>query len=254
VTGSRWGSAGQFVVEIEGGYEIEARAAIAAPGMVWRRLEVEGVEELLERGVYYGAGRSEAAQCGGDAVVVVGAGNSAGQAVMHLANAGAEVTMLVRGDRLGKSMSAYLVDRIAAHPRIDVRLRTEVEAVEDDGAGFLAGVRARDAEGAVERLPAVALFLCLGGQPRTGWATESGVRLDPAGFVLTGPDLLDHGRRPDDWPLPRDPLALETSVPGLFAAGDVRHGSTKRVAGAVGDGAMAVALVHRRLDELMAAG
>jgi thioredoxin reductase (NADPH) len=253
VTGSRWGSSGQFVVEIEGGYEIQARAAIAAPGMVWRRLEVEGVEELLERGVYYGAGRSEAAQCGGDPVVVVGAGNSAGQAVMHLANAGAEVTMLVRGDRLGKSMSAYLVDRIAAHPRIDVRLRTQVDAVEDD-AGFLAAVRARDAEGAVERLPAAALFLCLGGQPRTGWATESGVRVDPAGFVLTGPDLLDRGRRPDGWPLPRDPLALETSVPGLFAAGDVRHGSTKRVAGAVGDGAMAVALVHRRLDELMAAG
>jgi thioredoxin reductase (NADPH) len=254
VTGGRFDPGGPFVVEIEGGHEIEAPAAIAAPGMDWRRLDVEGVEDLLERGVYYGAGRSEAAQCGGDPVVVVGAGNSAGQAVMHLAGAGARVTMLVRGDRLGKSMSAYLVDRIAAHPQIDVRLRTQVEAVDDDAERCLAGVLARDADGRVERLPARALFLCLGGEPRTGWATESGVRLDARGFILTGPDLLEAGRRPDDWPLPRDPLALETSVPGLFAAGDVRHGSTKRVAGAVGDGAMAVALVHRRLGELMASG
>jgi thioredoxin reductase (NADPH) len=123
--------------------------------------------------------------------------------------------------------------------------------VEDDSTGHLACVRARGADGAAERLPAAALFLCLGGEPRTGWATASGVRLDPAGFVLTGPDLLEGGRRPAGWPLPRDPLALETSVPGLFAAGDVRRGSTKRVAGAVGDGAMAAALVHRRLDELM---
>ncbi|HKP90679.1 MAG TPA: NAD(P)/FAD-dependent oxidoreductase [Thermoleophilaceae bacterium] len=253
VTGHRRDSMdGPFVVEIAGGHEIQARALIAAPGMDWRRLGVDGVEDLLERGVYYGAGRSEAAQCGGDPVVVVGAGNSAGQAVMYLADAGALVTMLVRGDRLGKSMSAYLVDRIAAHPLIDVRLRTEVEAVEPDHEGRLAGVLARDPDGSVERLPARALFLCLGGEPRTGWATRSGVRLDPAGFILTGPDLLDAGRRPEGWPLPRDPLALETSQPGLYAAGDVRHGSTKRVAGAVGDGATAVGLVHRRLDELLA--
>jgi thioredoxin reductase (NADPH) len=222
--------------------------------MVWRRFEVEGVEELLERGVYYGAGRSEAAQCGGDDVVVVGAGNSAGQAVMHLANAGARVRMIVRGERLGKSMSAYLVDRIAAHPLIDVRLRAQIEAVEEDADSCLAAVRVRDADGSVERLPARALFLCLGGQPRTEWATAGGVRLDAAGFILTGPDLLEAGRRPEGWPLPRDPLALETSVPGLFAAGDVRHGSTKRVAGAVGEGAMAVTLAYRRLDELHQAG
>jgi thioredoxin reductase (NADPH) len=253
VTGSGVAPDGAFTVEIAGGYEVSARAAIAAPGMEWRRLEVEGVEELLGRGVYYGAGRSEAAQCSGDSVVVVGAGNSAGQAVMHLGNAGARVTVLVRGGDLGKSMSAYLVERIAAHPLIDVRLGTQVESLEAQD-GLLAAVVARDAAGAVERLPARALFLCIGGAPRTGWATESGVRLDPAGYVLTGPDLLEAGRRPAGWPLERDPLALETSVPGIFAAGDVRHGSTKRVAGAVGDGAMAVALVHRRLDELLAAG
>jgi thioredoxin reductase (NADPH) len=249
VTGSRRrGPDGPFVIEVAGGHEVEARAAIAAPGMVWRRLDVEGVEDLLGRGVYYGAGRSEAAQCGGEPVVVVGAGNSAGQAVMHLGNAGAKVTMLVRGDRLGKSMSAYLVDRIEAHPMIDVRFGTQVAAVEARDDGHLDCVRTTDGDA----IGATALFLCLGGTPRTEWAAGAGVRLDPAGFILTGPDLLERGERPGDWPLARDPLALETSVPGLFAAGDVRHGSTKRVAGAVGEGAMATALVHRRLDELFA--
>ena len=249
VTGSRHHAGGRFTLQLEGGYDVDARVAIAAPGMVWRRLAVEGVEDLLGRGVYYGAGRSEAVHCGNDEVVVVGAGNSAGQAVMHLAGAGARVTMLVRGDRLGKSMSAYLVDRIAAHPLIDVRLRTEVVAV-DAESGRLSSVAVRAAGGAQERLPARALFLCLGGEPRTGWAAEAGVATDRAGYILTGPDLLDEGRRPADGPLARDPLALATSVPGLFVAGDARHGSTKRVAGAVGEAAMAAALVHRRLDEL----
>ncbi len=245
----RRGPDGPFTIELRGGHEIEARIALVAPGMIWRRLDVDGVEALLDRGVYYGAGRSEAAQCGGLPVVVVGAGNSAGQAVMHLANAGARVTMVVRGDRLGKSMSAYLVDRIGAHPLIDVRLHTQVAGVEEED-GELARVRLRDAGGGGESVPAQALFLCLGGVPRTAWAADIGVRVDAAGFILTGPDLLEAGQRPADWPLARDPLALETSIPGLFAAGDVRHGSTKRVGGAVGEGAMAVGLAHRRLDEL----
>jgi thioredoxin reductase (NADPH) len=253
VTGHSRGPDGAFRLDITGGHRVEARVAVAAPGMVWRRLEVDGVEDMLGRGVYYGAGRSEAAQCGGDSVVVVGAGNSAGQAVMHLGNGGARVTMVVRGDGLGRSMSAYLVERIADHPMVDVRLRTEVDGVEADGDGHLAGVRVRERDGGTDVLPCSALFLCLGGSPRTGWAADGGVRVDPRGFIITGPDLLDAGRRPEDWPLARDPLALETSVPGLFAAGDVRHGSTKRVAAAVGDGAMAVALVHRRLEELLAA-
>ena len=253
VEGSHRSGDGPFVLQVAGGHEVSARVTIAAPGMVWRRLEVEGIEDLLGRGVYYGAGRSEAVQCGDDDVVVVGAGNSAGQAVMHLASAGARVIMVVRGDRLGKSMSGYLVDRIAANPRIEVRLKSEVAAVEaaDD---HLDQVVLRSSNGGGDRVPARALFLCLGGQPRTGWTADSGVRVDQAGYVLTGPDLLLDGRRPEDWPLARDPLALETSVPGLFAAGDVRHGSAKRVAGAVGDGAMAVALVHRRLEERAAAG
>ena len=144
VTGSERVSGDPFTLLVEGGYKVAADAVIAAPGMVWRRLAVEGIEGLLGRGVYYGAGRSEAAQCGGEQVVVVGAGNSAGQAVMHLANAGARVTMLVRGDRLGKSMSAYLVERIAAHPLVEVSLRTQVAAV-DEKDGHLAGVTVRDA-------------------------------------------------------------------------------------------------------------
>ncbi len=240
------------VLRVSSGEEITADIVLAAPGMDWRRLEVEGVDELLGRGVYYGAGRSEAAQCGGDDVVVAGAGNSAGQAALNLATAGARVTMVVRGEGLGKSMSAYLVDRIEAHPLIDIQARTQVTELHADDR-HLGAVTISDAGDTTKTRRAQALFLCIGGRPRTGWAATSGVRTDAAGYVVTGPDLLHQGRRPDGWPLERDPLALETSVPGLFAAGDVRHGSTKRVAGAVGEGAMAVALAHRRLEELAAA-
>jgi thioredoxin reductase (NADPH) len=249
VTGSSHEPDGPFRVDIAGGHTVTAPVAIAAPGMIWRRLEVPGIDELLGHGIHYGAGRSEATQCADEDVIVVGAGNSAGQAAMNIAGAGARVCMLVRGDRLGRSMSAYLVDRIARHPLIEVRLRTEVHSVESDD-GWISGVSVRGPENRSEPLPAKMMFLCLGGVPRTAWAGEAGVRVDQSGFVLTGPDLLTAGRRPEGWPLARDPLALETSVPGVFAAGDVRHGSTKRVAGAVGEGAMAAALVHLRLAEL----
>jgi thioredoxin reductase (NADPH) len=249
VEGSRLVPGRSPVLRIEGGAEVSASVMLAAPGMEWRRLDVDGVEDLLGRGVYYGAGRSEAAQCGGDDVLVVGAGNSAGQAVLNLGNGGARVKMLVRGDRLGKTMSAYLVERIESHPLIDVRLRTQVSAVHAAG-DHLGAVTVSDADGSSETLPARALFLCIGGQPRTRWAPEAGVRIDAAGYILTGPDLLEDGRRPADWPLDRDPLPLEMSLPGFFAAGDVRHGSTKRVAAAVGEGSMAAALAFRRLIEL----
>jgi thioredoxin reductase (NADPH) len=165
-------------IEIDGGHELTGRVALVAPGMDWRRLDVDGVDELLGRGVYYGAGRSEATQCGGDDVVVVGAGNSAGQAVLNLANAGARVKMLVRGDRLGKTMSAYLVERIEAHPLINVRYRTHVRQLHADGQLDAVTV---EGPGGQERLPAVALFICIGGQPRTGWAADAGVDLDQAG-------------------------------------------------------------------------
>jgi thioredoxin reductase (NADPH) len=247
VVGGHRLSDGTYRIEVDGGHDVTAPIALAAPGMDWRRLDVDGVDELLGRSVYYGAGRSEAAQCGDEDVIVVGAGNSAGQSVVNLANAGARVKMVVRGDRLAKSMSAYLVDRIEHHPLIDVRLSTQVRELH---AGAQLDAVTVEGPAGYERLPARALFICIGGQPRTGWAADAGVDLDRAGYILTGPDLLEQGRRPPGWPLDRDPLALETSVPGMFAAGDVRHGSTKRVAGAVGEGAMAIALAHRRLEEL----
>jgi thioredoxin reductase (NADPH) len=249
VTGGRFED-GKVRVHSGHGDEVTADVVLAAPGMDWRRLEIAGVDELLGRGVYYGAGRSEAVRCGGDDVVVVGAGNSAGQAVMHLAGSGARVRMIVRGEALGRSMSGYLVDRIGRNPLIDVRLRSRVvELVAPDG--HLDAVVVESGAG-TEQLPARALFICIGGQPRTGWAADSGVATDAAGYLLTGPDLLEEGRRPAGWPLDRDPLVLETGIPGFFAAGDVRHGSTKRVGAAVGEGATAVALAHLRLDELAA--
>ena len=251
VVGSTARASGAPALRVDGGHQVTADAVIAANGMEWRQLEVEGVSQLLDRGVYYGAGRSEAARCGGENVVVVGAGNSAGQAVLDLARAGARVTMVIRGDALGSKMSAYLVERIVRDPLIDVRLHTTVTAAHPDG-DRLGAVTMSDAIGKTEQLRAHALFLCLGGTPRTAWATGAGVRVNPAGFVLTGSGLLEDGRRPEGWPLDRDPLVLETTVPGLFAAGDLRSGSTKRVAAAVGEGAMAAALVHRRLEELAA--
>jgi thioredoxin reductase (NADPH) len=247
VAGGSFGD-GKVRLRADNGDEVTADVALAAPGMEWRRLEVEGVDDLLGRGVYYGAGRSEALDCGGDDVVVIGAGNSAGQAAMHLASSGARVHMVVRGDSLAKSMSAYLVERIERHPLIDVHLRSRVVEVHAS-EGHLEAVVV-EGEGGTTALTARALFICIGGLPRTRWAAGSGVATDAAGYLLTGPDLLDRGRRPAGWPLDRDPLVLETSVPGFFAAGDVRHGSIKRVGGAVGEGATAVALAHRRLDEL----
>jgi thioredoxin reductase (NADPH) len=235
--------------KLSSGDEVTADIVLVACGMEWRRLELDGIDELLGHGVYYGAGRSEAVQCAGEEVMVVGAGNSAGQAVMNLATAGARVRMVVRGDSLSKSMSAYLVKRVEAHPNVEVRLRTRVTELHA-AAGRLREVTIENAQGEAERVPLTSLFLCIGGIPRTQWAAGSHVRTDTAGFILTGPDLLEDGHRPKGWPLDRDPLALETSVPGLFAAGDVRHGSTKRVAGAVGEGAMAITLAYRRLDEL----
>jgi thioredoxin reductase (NADPH) len=234
---------------LSSGDEVTSDIVLVSCGMEWRRLDLDGIDELLDHGVYYGAGRSEAIQCAGEDVMVVGAGNSAGQAVMNLASAGARVQMIVRGDSLSKSMSAYLVERIEEHPNIEVRLRTRLTQLHA-AAGRLREVSVESADGATDRIAVTSLFICIGGIPRTQWAAGSGVRTDDAGFILTGPDLLENGHRPEDWPLDRDPLALETSVPGLFAAGDVRHGSTKRVAGAVGEGAMAVTLAYRRLDEL----
>jgi thioredoxin reductase (NADPH) len=236
------------VILLDSGVEVATSVVIAATGMDWRRLEVEGVDELIDRGVYYGAGRSEAPQCSGESVAVVGAGNAAGQAALNLADVRAKVTMIVRGDRLAKNMSAYLVARIQAHPLIDVRLGSQVTALRAED-GHLAEVDITGPAGREETLRVTTLFICIGGKPHSEWCATEGVRTNNAGYILTGLDLLDDsGRHPAAWPLDRDPLPLETSRPGVFAAGDVRYGSTKRVAGAVGDGAMAVALAYRYLE------
>ena len=241
---------GRYRIEVDGGHEVTAPIALAAPGMDWRRLDVDGVEELLDRSVYYGAGRSEAAQCGDEDVIVVGAGNSAGQSVLSLANAGARVKMVVRGDRLAKSMSGYLVDRIERHPLIDVRLGTP-------GARAACRRAARRRHGRGTRRCASA---CRRGRSSSASAGSRG-RAGPPTPASTStaratsspaPTCSSRagGRRAGRWTA--TPWRSRPAFPGMFAAGDVRHGSTKRVAGAVGEGAMAVALAHRRLEELAA--
>jgi thioredoxin reductase (NADPH) len=230
--------------------EVTASVVLAAPGMDWTRIDLDGIDELTGHGVYYGAGRSEAAQCAGQRVVVVGAGNSAGQAVLNFANQTARVTMLVRGDSLTKSMSAYLIQRIEQHPLIDVHLETQLTGLHTGDRGQLEAVTFADSAGRAETRRMDAVFLCLGGRPHTDWCPGEHVFTDQRGYILTGQDLLEDGGAPDCWPLERDPLPLETSRVGLFAAGDVRHGSIKRVAAAVGEGSMVASLIFSRLAEL----
>jgi thioredoxin reductase (NADPH) len=218
-----------------------------ASGLEWRRLDVPGVDDLLGAGVYYGAGPSEALACTGSRVVVVGGGNSAGQAVVRFSRYARQVTLLVRGPDLDASMSQYLIDDVTALPNVDVRLRTEVAGVEADDRLRTVIVRSRDST-EHEGLRTDALFICIGGAPRTNAAAGIGLVTNDAGYLVTGSDVAGDPRA--NWPLPREPLPLETNVPGVFAAGDVRCGSVKRCAAAIGEGSMAVALVHRRLAEV----
>ena len=231
-------------VLLEGSGEVEARSVIVATGVSYRRLEAVGIDALTGRGVYYGATASDASQCAGDDVYIVGAANSAGQAALNLARFAKRVVLVVRGGSLEASMSRYLSERIMAAPTIDVRFRSEV--VECAGEGHLETLTLQDRDnGQREEVASSWLFVFIGASPRTEWLGTDIVR-DEKGFVVTGQDL-QAPTYAERWPLPRAPYALETSVPGVFAAGDVRLDSMKRVASAVGEGAMSVYLVHRYL-------
>jgi thioredoxin reductase (NADPH) len=225
-----------LVVGLEDGSQARARAVVIASGVSYRRLQVPELERLAGAGVFYGAGTIETQAIVGKPAFVVGGGNSAGQAALHLSKYAQQVTILIRSQTLAASMSDYLIRQIDAAPNVDVRYRCEVAG--GDGSGHLEQLSLRNRDsGETELVPAAGLFVLIGAQPFTGWLPES-IKRDPWGFILTGPDTGQ------DWPLQRAPFLLETTTPGVFAVGDVRHGSMKRVASAVGDGSTAIRLVH----------
>ena len=228
-------------VHFDGGDVLRARTIILACGVAWRRLAIDGFDRLAGKGIFYGAARSEAANTHGLDIHIVGAGNSAGQAAMFFSTHARSVTVLCRGDGLEKSMSRYLIDQLASRPNIHVLYRTEVVAAHGDGS--LEAIEVHDAAaGETTRLESGGLFMFIGADAETAWLPPE-IALDRHGYVLTGSDVRDAGR----WPLDRDPYLLETSVPGVFACGDVRFGPVKRVAAAVGEGSMAIAFVHQYL-------
>jgi thioredoxin reductase (NADPH) len=240
------GEMGRLQLRLSDGSSLTARTVVIATGASYRRLGVPSLEDLQGRGVFYGAGVSEAPAMRGRKVFVVGGGNSAGQAAMHLAKWAAEVTILVRGPSLAVSMSDYLIREIDAAPNVTVVYNVMV--VDGSGADHLESLVLADREsGQRSDVPADALFVLIGSEPRAEWLTDT-VACDQWGFILTGADLPDDAQR--ERPLTRPPMALETSLAGVFAAGDVRHGSVKRVASAVGEGAITIPLVHRCLEAM----
>ena len=236
------------VVTLSDGNEVSCHAMLIATGVAYRKLDVPGMERLSGAGVYYGAAMTEALACKGEAVYVIGGANSAGQAAMHFAKYADQVTMLVRGDSLTKSMSQYLIDQIASMPNITVR--TQCSVVEVHGEASLEKIVVADAKtGMQETLPATSLFIFIGAMPQTDWL-DGIVERDRQGFILAGMELLRDRQRPKGWVLDRDPFLLEASVPGIFVAGDVRYGSVKRVASGVGEGSIAVQFIHRYLSKV----
>ena len=233
------------VVRFGDGSSIRAHTTVLATGVTYRRLDAPGLDELNGRGVFYGSAATEAPACAGDDIYIVGGANSAGQSAVYFARYARRVHMLIRGDDLGRSMSKYLADQLSGIDNIEVHPCTEV--VGGEGAEHLERLTLRDVRTEQTRdVDTSWLFIFIGAEPRTDWLDT--LTRDGRGFIVTGPDLLVDGRRPSGWSLPRDPYHLESSVAGVFAAGDVRAESVKRVASAVGEGAMAVSLVHRYLE------
>ncbi|MDX2153079.1 MAG: FAD-dependent oxidoreductase [Bryobacteraceae bacterium] len=235
------------IVGLREGGEVSCHGVVLATGVQWRRLDVPGMDRLVGAGVYYGAGTTEAVSCANEDVFIVGGANSAGQAAMHFSQYARQVTMLVRGDSLAATMSDYLIQQIESTPNIAVWTRTQVAEVH--GEARLEAITIATKEGESRRVDASALFIFIGAEPRTDWL-DGVVERDAKGFILTGQDLLRTGKRPRGWNLDRDPWLLETSLPGVFAVGDVRHGSVKRVASSVGEGSVAIQFVHQYLATL----
>jgi thioredoxin reductase (NADPH) len=234
-------------LKLADGAEISCHALLLATGVQWRTLQIPGIERLQGAGVYYGGGTSEAIACRGETVYVVGGANSAGQAAMHFSKFAQKVVMLVRGVSLAATMSHYLIEQIEKTPNIEVWNRTGL--LEVHGEVRLEAITIQRDGAAPERLPALSLFIFIGAQPRTDWLNGV-VERDSLGFILSGPDLIRDGKKPKSWTLERDPFLLESSVPGIFVVGDVRHGSVKRVASGVGEGAVVVQFIHQYLAKV----
>jgi thioredoxin reductase (NADPH) len=236
------------IIKLADGNEISCHALMIATGVQWRRLEVPGIDRLQGAGVYYGGGATEALSCKGEIVYVVGGANSAGQAAMNFAKYADRVVILVRGSSLASTMSQYLIDQIKATPNIQLWAHASVTEAHGEKRLEEISVLCSDTN-KVERVPASAMFIFIGALPRTDWLAGV-VERDERGFLLTGPDLMHGGQRPKGWDLDRDPFLLETNVPGIFAVGDVRHGSVKRVASGVGEGSVAVQFIHQYLSKV----
>ena len=236
------------IIKMADGNEISCHALMIASGVQWRRLEAPGIDRLQGAGIYYGGGATEALSCKGEIVYVVGGANSAGQAAMNFARYAERVVILVRGESLSNTMSQYLIDQVQQTPNI--QLWTHASVAEAHGEAHLEEISVLCSDtNKVERAPANAMFIFIGALPRTDWLADV-VERDARGFLLTGPDLVRDGQRPKGWGLDRDPFLLETNVPGIFAVGDVRHGSIKRVASGVGEGSVAVQFIHQYLSKV----